>query len=436
MNMEILSLGEKIKRRRKELNMTLKDLAGDRITPGQISLVESGKSNPSMDLLEYLSEALDVSIEYLMETEETQAEKVCYYFENIAEAHILNNDLSLGEEYTEKALYYAEKYNLEYKKAKNFYLRGLIYMRAKNPTLAQQALLAANVVFIKNNKYEEIIKSFVNLGKITLELKAYHSSYSYFQQAEKVYNDNNIGDDFLLGEIYYYMSYTNLKLENLDKSINYSFLAKEKFKQLDNEKEYGKILIMMAEQYSKSGNITESVKYSQKALGIFKKMDDKFYMAQIENNLGKLFSEFENIEESFIHLNKAKELRLIMKDDKLIETLINICENYIKIRDIDGSNRALENIFKNIKDDDKESLIKYYILKYKIHMLEGELNKAENTLVQTLSFVKNVDYLKDAAEISIMLGKFYIDIGKEKDAATYLNEGVTLFKKIGVLKEG
>ena len=42
------------------------------------------------------------------------------------------------------------------------------------------------------------------------------------------------------------------------------------------------------------------------------------------------------------------------------------------------------------------------------------MNKAENTLVQTLSFVKNVDYLKDAAEIAIMLGKFYIDIGKEK----------------------
>ena len=38
--MEILTLGEKIKRRRKEQKMTLKDLAGDRITPGQISLVE------------------------------------------------------------------------------------------------------------------------------------------------------------------------------------------------------------------------------------------------------------------------------------------------------------------------------------------------------------------------------------------------------------
>ena len=434
--MEILSLGEKIKRRRKELNMTLKDLAGDRITPGQISLVESGKSNPSMDLLEYLSETLNVSIEYLMETEESQAERICCYFENIAESHILNNNLNLGEEYTEKALYYAEKYKLEYKKAKNFYLRGLIYMKAKNPTFAQQSFLAANVVFIKNNNYEEVVKSFVNLGKITLELKSYYPSYNYFQQAEKVYNDNNVGDDFLLGEIYYYMSYTNLKLENIDKSIKYSFLAKEKFKQIDNEKEYGKVLIMMAEQYNKSGDINESIKYSQKALSIFKKMDDKFYMAQIENDLGKIFSEFENIEESFIHLNKAKELRISMKDGKLIETLISICENYIKVRDVEEANKALKNIFKNIKEEDVESLIKYYILQYKIHMLEGDLKNAEITLVRTLNFVKNVDYFKHAAQIAIMLGKFYIDIGKQEEAATYLNEGVTLFKKIGILKEG
>lgn len=77
--MEILSLGEKIKRRRKQLNMTLKDLAKDRITPGQISLVESGRSNPSVDLLEYLADALNTNVEYLMESEESQAEKISLY---------------------------------------------------------------------------------------------------------------------------------------------------------------------------------------------------------------------------------------------------------------------------------------------------------------------------------------------------------------------
>ncbi len=165
--------------------MTLKDLAGDRITPGQISLVESGKSNPSMDLLEYLAETLNTSIEYFMESEDTQAEKICKYYENIAESHIINDNLSIAEQYIEKSLYYAEKYNLEYRKARNLYLRGLIYMHKGDLPVAQQYLLSANVIFIKNNNYEEIVNTFVNLGKITIFLKAYHSSCSYFQQAEK-----------------------------------------------------------------------------------------------------------------------------------------------------------------------------------------------------------------------------------------------------------
>ena len=38
--MNILSIGEKIKKKRKKLGMTLKDLAGNRVTTGQISLIE------------------------------------------------------------------------------------------------------------------------------------------------------------------------------------------------------------------------------------------------------------------------------------------------------------------------------------------------------------------------------------------------------------
>ncbi|MEA8146621.1 helix-turn-helix transcriptional regulator, partial [Salmonella enterica subsp. enterica serovar Virginia] len=42
--MEILSLGEKIKKGRKEKNLTLKELAGERITAAQISHIERDKS--------------------------------------------------------------------------------------------------------------------------------------------------------------------------------------------------------------------------------------------------------------------------------------------------------------------------------------------------------------------------------------------------------
>ncbi|MDF2880449.1 MAG: family transcriptional regulator [Clostridiaceae bacterium] len=433
--MEILSLGEKIKRTRKELNMTLKDLAGDRITPGQISLVESGKSNPSMDLLEYLAEALNTSIEYLMESEESQAEKICYYFENMAESYIIGEALTNAEQYIEKALYYAEKYNLEYRKAKNLYLRGVVYMKKEETALAQQFFLSANVIFIKNNFHEETVNTFLNLGKITLNLKAYHSSCSYFQQAEKVYSDNDIGNDFLLGEIFYYIAYTYFKLESFDKAMDYSFLAKEKFRQLDDKKEYAKALLLLSEQYSKQGDLNNAIKYSKKTLDVYKEVEDGQLIADIENNLGKLFYEFENLEESFIHLNKAKELRVKNKDKKLVDTLTNICENFIKLKDIEKAKLTLNEIIQAIDDGSDKALIQYYILKYKVELLESNTKEAENTLLLALNFVVNMEYVKEIAEISIMIGKFYLDCGKDKEAAKYLNKGVENFKKIGVIKE-
>ena len=432
--MEILSLGEKIKRKRKELNMTLKDLAGDRITPGQISLVESGKSNPSMDLLEYLVNALNTSAQYLMESEETQAEKICLFYENIAEALILNSDLVQAEQNIEQSLYYSEKYKLEYRKAKNLSLRGDIYMVRGDIAAAQQVFLSSNVIFIKNNSYEEIIKTFLKLGKITLELRGYHSASSYFEQAEKVFIDNDIGNDFLLGEIYYYIGYTCFKLENTERAVKYSYLAQEKFKQIDNKEEYGNSLLLLANGYNEKGDIANAIKYSNITLKVFYEINNLTYVSEIENNLGRLFYEFENMEQSFIHLNKAKEIRQKSNDSKLIDTLVNICENYIKLKSVSKAKEALKRILEYVEDGNYKVLRQYYLLKYRIDLLEDNMNEAENTLLQALNFVKEQEQVKEEAEISIMIGKFYIDGGRDKEAAKYLNEGVELFNKLGIIK--
>jgi len=236
--MEILSLGEKLKRRRKDLNMTLKDLAGERITPGQISLVESGKSNPSMDL----------------------------------------------------------------------------------------------------------------------------------------------------------------------------------------------------QQFSKKGDIDNAIRYSNKTLNVFKDVTDQYYISSIENSMGKLFCEFNNMEESFMHYNKAKELRSNNNDPQLIETLISICENYIKMKDIVNTKLTLEEIIKSSKDDSDQVVIKCYLLEYRVSLLEGNNNEAEKTILMALNFVKNMDYKRDTAEISIMIGKFYIDNGRDAEASKYLDYGVDMFREIGMLQ--
>ncbi len=431
--MEILSLGEKIKRRRKELNMTLKDLAGDRITPGQISLVESGRSNPSMDLLEYLAGELNTSVEYLMESEETQAEKISIYYEQIAESYILNGGYITGEKYIENALYYDEKFHLEYRKAKKLSLRAQICMAKNELVLAQQFYLSANVIFIKNNNYEEIINTFLNLGKITLKLKAFHSATSYLRQAEKVYMDNNIGNDFLLGEIYYQMAQAYYKVENITQSINYSFLAKSKFEQVHNREEYAKILLLLSEDYNKKGDLANAIKYSQKTLEVYKELEEEKSISNIENNLGKLFYEFDNIEESFRHFEIAKDIRMKRNDGTVIETLINICENYIKLKDLDKCEDVLYEIRDIMDESNTVQLVEYNLLWYRLYMIREMYNQAENVLIDTFNLAKNSGLEKRAAQVAIIIGKFYLDLKQDGEAAKYLDQGVNIFKELGIL---
>lgn len=431
--MEILSLGEKIKRKRKELNMTLKDLAANRITPGQISLVESGRSNPSMDLLEYLAENLQTSVEYLMESEESQAEKICVFYEGTAESYVLSGDFVSAEKYIENALYYAEKFGLEYRKAKNLYIRANVAMKNGELALAQQIYLSANVIFIKNNKYEEVTNTFLNLGKITLKLKAYHSATSYLRQAEKVYLDNEIGNDLLLGEIYYQIAEAYFKIDNIAKAMNYSFLAKEKFEQVYDEEGYAKTLLGISEKYSESGDLSNAIKYSKKALEVYRELNKGNHIANIENNLGKLFYEFENFEESFKHLERAKELRMRNRDQSVVETLFNICENYIKLKNMEKCEITLKEINRVIDENVIENVIEYNLLWYRVYTIKEMYKEAENILIDTFNLAKANELSKKTAQVAIMIGKFYIDWKKESEAAKYLDQGVNILKELGVL---
>lgn len=432
--MEILSLGEKIKRKRKQLDMTLKDLAKDRITPGQISLVESGRSNPSMDLLEYLAQSLDITVEYLMESEESQAEKICMYYEQIAESYVLEKSFIQADKYIENALYYAEMYNLEYKKAKILYLRADIHKKKGELALAQQYFLSANVIFIKNNKFNEIVRTFLNLGVITLDLEAYHSATSYLKQAEKVYMDNNLGDDYLLGKIYFYLAKSYYEVNKVGRAMDYSFLAKEKFEQINDKENYAKTLLSLSEEYNKSGDLTKAIEYSKRSLKIYRELNDFRTISNIENDLGEFFYSFENIEESFKHYYLAKEMKIKNNDDSVIYTLINICKNYLKLKNIESCKGVLDEIYEMLRDDQKEEYIECNLVKFRMHIIEEKLNEAENVLMTTYRYAYSNDLFQKAGELAITLGKFYIDNKNDEDAAKYLDTGVNIFKEIGILK--
>ena len=108
-SMDILSLGEKIKKLRKEKNMTLKELAGDRITAAQISHIERDKSHTSHELLDYLSQKLEVSVDYLLETKEMQSRRITDNLILQSEIHIKRGELEKAEELINEILNICKK---------------------------------------------------------------------------------------------------------------------------------------------------------------------------------------------------------------------------------------------------------------------------------------------------------------------------------------
>lgn len=64
-----MTLGEKIKARRRELKITQSELAGSEITRNMISAIEKDKATPSLATLRYLAKALELPLSYLLSEE-------------------------------------------------------------------------------------------------------------------------------------------------------------------------------------------------------------------------------------------------------------------------------------------------------------------------------------------------------------------------------
>ena len=78
-------------------------------------------------------------------------------------------------------------------------------------------------------------------------------------------------------------------------------------------------------------------------------------------------------------------------------------------------------------------LVEYNLLWYRIYMIREMYKQAENILIDTFNLAKNNGLEKRAAQVAIIIGKLYIDLKKDGEAAEYLNQGVTIFKELGIL---
>lgn len=431
--MEILTLGEKVKAKRKEMNMTLKELAEDRVTPGQISLVESGKSKPSIDLLEYIAEKLNTDIEYFLETEEKQATRICEFYANIAEAAVNAENALRAKEAIEKGIHYAEKYKLTYYIGKfNLAFANLKFINRELEE-AQQYCISANSIFLKTESLEDIIKSFILLGTITLEMGYISTSLNYFMQADSILNEYNLMDEVLKAKIFYNIAICQSKMGNMTQAIDYALLVQDRLKLLDNKREYAETLMILSIAYSQDNKVKEALKYAREARKIFDGINDVHEIASIETNIGVIFAKSNNMEESFIHLDKALKLKHDINDDTIPDTMLIICDNHMQLGEYDKALEIVSTIMDELDYEQHLYRIKCFEYQFEIYGKMNDLKKAEETLLNAIKYLETLDFKKQLGDFYVLTGKFYTEIGEKDLALKFINLGLDMYKNLGII---
>lgn len=430
--MNILSLGEKIKKLRKEKNMTLKELAGDRITAAQISHIERDKSHTSYELLEYLAERLDVSIDYLLETKEMQSKKITDNLILQSEIYIKRDALDEAEKEIEEIIEICEKYDLSENYGKCNYLLGNIYLKRKDSRKANFYFEKALFHFIKNDDKKRIFQCYMNIANIYFEDKFYQVALTNYYFAKEILDEINVDEPDTYKELYSKISKCYIKMDDTEKALEFI----EKIGSIDNEyspTQEVEMLVLKAKNLLAEARYIESKEYFAKALKIIEKEENKDKLAQVYLTVGSIYGEMGDNEKFLEYSEKVYDIKKNDSDEYMMDSLFNIIKSYIDSNEFELAKKysklALAAAIKTKSKYNEFRALKYYcdIYKYK-----GETDISIEYLIKCIEIVSKLDDDKILGNLYIELGQLYSGVSKEKELECY-QKGVSIFKKLEII---
>ena len=430
--MQILSLGEKIKKLRKEQNMTLKELAGDRITAAQISHIERDKSHTSQELLEYLADKLGVSVDYLLETKEMQSKKITDNLILKSEIYIKCDELEEAEEQINEIIKVCKNYKLTENYGKCNNLLAEIYCKRGDYSSAVYYYEKALYYFIKNEDKEDIYNCYVSIGDIYGLDKFHKGALTHYMFAKEVLEESNIEDGDIYKELYSKISKSYMNLKQPQKALEFM----EKIDRIDNEdnvKEEVNILVMKAKGLLSVGKYVESKECFNKALEIIKKEENKNRLAQVYLTMSNIYSEIGDVDK---HLEYSQKVYDITKRDEnkyMMESLFNMIESYVQKGEYEMAKKYCKlALVSSIKNKDK--YYEYKSLKFYSDMYKNqdEVETAIDYLNKCITIANNLQDSKILANLYIELGKLYYYISKDKELE-YYQKGVLMYKDLNII---
>lgn len=414
-------VGERIRIRRKELGLTLKDVAGEMVTAAQISAIERGKCNPSSKLLKYIAERLDCKVEDLLMSWE---DKCRIEFKNIAKkAQELYDEKKYFEvmDFLDNSKVMFE-YLTDWQKGFFCFLKGECFYELNKYSDSFELYIKALTYYLKTDDNLFICKVNKKIGNCLLLTKKYELAIGYYMNALNHKDDET--DPEITASVLHNIALCYVYMERYDQSNYYI----DKCLNLSNIHTWSQKEKIVAGLQMMKGISNKELCTAQEGLEMFnkafKRYEEEFNlngMGRCKNNSALCFWSMKMREDAEKCFKEAIEYKLKCNDLSLETTYINLAELYMEMGNEEKAISTIDEAEEHIlRQGNADSIIDIFIKKFELLTMKENYSRAEIVALYALDYIQKSNYTEYELKLYILLSDMYKKIGDDKTAIEYL----------------
>lgn len=417
--MEILSVGEKIKRARIYKGFTLKDICGDKLSVSKLSCIENDKVDAEAWIIELISRKLNIDIDYLCHGIREQI------MDNLSR---LEEDKK-HEDFEKNVLYnleYADKYGYFDLCVKLIHMMFSYYLDNRENHKLQSITSKYYDYCQKSQNDENYLVYYMDMARYLYSGREFAQAATYYNNIRKLAVEKDKMN--ILARATYNESACYVMLENTERAYEVAVRLEELINYLEGDISKAEVYQMLAilslsmdkgkfEEYEQKSYELYGFNNENKALAIF-----NYGVTLFDINLGSEGLEYIHRSLSLYPKNNIQKLVDFMLiaveelfDNNILETAQNICDEAL--------NHA-------ISLDDSVYIEKAYYLKSRILQRQGSAIASEMYMNLSLDSLLKFGTKHDIYKRYLEMGYMYYKLGQASESIKYFNLAISIEKKM------
>jgi tetratricopeptide (TPR) repeat protein len=430
--MQYLTLGQKLRLKRKELDLTLKDIAGDYISPATLSLVERDLQAPSEELLRYLADRLQTPYSYFKETPEETLGRRAKTLLAESEALLHRKRYSMATRFAEEILNDAKELRLYSYIAQSALLLARIALKQEDYHKANEYLFEAQTAAHLSGYHEWLPNIYYQFALVSFRQSFYPHALDYLKQAEQASADSS--DDELSRKILSLFSQTYHKMGKFDLALRYAERATHLVARMNNLEAYAESLILLGATYREKEQYDKAFELFQEAMRIFRQLETQHELSEAERNLAELYVKTGDYHRANLHFELAIEQKQKLCDTTLLSTMLDYVEALLEAGEIAKAQSRLQTALGDLDiPSSEEERARALALSYQISCLLGDEAAGRKALEESLNLIRSHSTQMRIPDLLVKLGRICAKAGDPSMAAQLFGEALAGYESLGVI---